>query len=80
MVCDTNEFIETLWPKYAAVHAAAVAALRNDAAPGAYKLRPRPPDPPALARVVCHPDASCDPRALPVPPSREDTSSTTSKS
>ena len=28
----------------------------------------------------CHPDASCDPRALPVPPSREDTSSTTSKS
>ena len=35
MLCDTNEFIETLWPKYAAAHAAAVAALRNDAAPGA---------------------------------------------
>ena len=37
MVCDTNEFVETLWPKYAAAHAAAVAALRNDAPPGAWR-------------------------------------------
>ena len=37
LVCDTNEFVETLWPKYAAAHAAAVAALRNDAPPGAWR-------------------------------------------
>ena len=37
LVCDTNEFVEKLWPTYAAAHAAAVAALRNDAAPGAWR-------------------------------------------
>ena len=26
LVCDTNEFVEKLWPTYAAAHAAAVAA------------------------------------------------------
>ena len=37
MVCDTTAFVETLWPKYAAAHAAAVAALRNDVPPGAWR-------------------------------------------
>ena len=37
LVCDTSEFVEKLWPTYAAAHAAAVAALRNDAAPGAWR-------------------------------------------
>ena len=37
LVCDTNEFVEKLWPTYAAAHAAAVAALRNDAAPGSWR-------------------------------------------
>ena len=37
LVCDTSEFVEKLWPTYAAAHAAAVAALRNDAPPGAWR-------------------------------------------
>ena len=37
LVCDTNEFVEKLWPTYAAAHAAAVAALRNDAPPDAWR-------------------------------------------
>ena len=37
MVCDTAAFVDKLWPAYAAAHAAAVAALRNDAAPGAWR-------------------------------------------
>jgi len=37
LVCDTTAFVDTLWPAYAAAHAAAVAALRNDAPPGAWR-------------------------------------------